>query len=306
MAASTRPSFALTDGGVVLAPARLPAPTLTGAVAAHPFLFDVALHLGADGTPEILLNDRTPENLNGTRRPATPDDIIGVMTTGALPVPEHMDRHHRRQTTGAPWRNQVWSGQWVRLLVATPEEGSPRYDTFQAWVERFRAALADRAPGSQALHEVYAPVGGAETRFEGPRPIGAPPVTVFWSDPANHRPVPGLVRSGAAGESSLWLGDSGSIVSGTTFDDPHAYTYHGVVRQYGLHTIRIPGRDPIDLRMHGVDPYELRPVAGLLPLDIIVVHDGSLALIGPQGPMVVKAEDLARLRCSGRTQPTTG
>jgi hypothetical protein len=275
-----RPTAAFTQGGVVVAPAVLPAPTADGRVEAHSILYDVALHLGPTGVPQVRLN-------NGTLREADPAEIADLMMSAATPAPGHTDLAPRRPRS-EPWRRQIWSGQWLRLIVDTPEPGS-RHDRFQTWVQDFRTVLADRTGGRQALPEVYAPVAGARAMAGPPvRRRGLPSLRIAWADPTAH-PVelaPWLERVGAVGEYSLWIGDSGAVVSAATFDwRQGTFTHHEVLSAHGLHAGR----------MNGEDPFQLPPLPGLLPLEFVVRHDGRLAPLGAQGPTPLTTEELVRM-----------
>ncbi|MFD9123965.1 hypothetical protein [Kitasatospora sp. NPDC059571] len=309
----SRPSYALADSGLALAPA-----TPGRSVRPHPDFFDVTLHLGPDGVPQARLND-------GTLRAAEPAEVVGLMQNAALPAED-------AGAGDAIWRRQLWDGRPVRLLVDTPEHG-PAHEQLTAWTARLSTALEEARPEPVYLYPdgyqvtldpspsrpvgIYAPAPGARPAHTGGEDPGS---GLDWQDPVHpahsgREPLwesiapspdaPPPLYDGrltydqhpdAADDLVLFPGD-GILVSAATATDRSALTDLDVIRRHGLdagHTL-------------DVSPFVLAPPGpDLLRLDVMITPDGSMALLRRDGtPQPVDAATLARI-LRGPARPADG
>ncbi|MFF7705514.1 hypothetical protein [Streptomyces lydicus] len=289
----SRPAFALTERGVVLAPARLPVPGPEGVPAAHPALYDLALSLGEDGVPLVRQAD-------GVERPATAAEVADVMVRRTLPA---------EPAVAGP--EQTWRGHDLRLLVETPPSGA-RLDRFQEWARELHRLLTDAAPADAAdgsartspLVHMYAPEPSAATVAGDPTPVdGAARQQVVLSRPGGDAegtlPAPrwelltgdalppyrtALQEINPSDGVAFYPTGFGSLLSAGTLDGGLS-DFRGV-QQYGVHW-----RGPV-----GDDAFAVPGHEGLLPLDTVIGHDGSLALILTDGrPHPVTPAEFARM-----------
>ncbi|MGW1839035.1 WXG100-like domain-containing protein [Streptomyces sp. NPDC002067] len=295
--ADDRPVFAPTPSGVTLRPTHREEPP------AHPWVYDVSLSLSeSTGVPLI-------RQANGTEREATPAEVAAVLTERAAtagPLPDG------ERALGA------WRGQTVRLLVSTPPPG-PRYDRFLEWVQGTAGtADRPGEPGlrgflneasvraGEGAVQVYVPEpGSVDVRAEADRRGPAAFVLRAGEDSVQPRrwvrlPGPGdedrpaevvegpdgglVLRAAETLPSALTTDDRGALVPDVSVPGHIRLTEQGALLSAATRDNTLTNSTQVlRANLHGYpmqdDPFGLVSHEGLQVLDLMVRHDGELAVL---------------------------